>query len=67
MGFKTNPHNRCVANKTINVKQFTIVWYIKDKTISHMDENIVTRVFSELKEHYGDLSISRGKKHNSWE
>ena len=41
-GFKVNQYDRCVANKIINGKQCIIVWYVGDKNISHVDENIVT-------------------------
>ena len=37
IGFKVNIYDRCVANKTINGKHYTIVWYAKDEKISHVD------------------------------
>ena len=30
MGFEINPYDMCVANKTINDRQCTIVWYVDD-------------------------------------
>ena len=44
MGFKLNPYDACVANKTINGKQCTIVWYVDDNKISHVDANVVTEI-----------------------
>ena len=41
MGFKINPYNQCVANKEINGKQCTIVWYVDDMKVSHMEIEIV--------------------------
>jgi len=34
-GFKINEYDQCVANKTINGKQCTIVWHVDDLNI-HM-------------------------------
>ena len=38
LGFKVNPYNRCVANKDINGKQLTVVWYVNDLKVSHKDD-----------------------------
>ena len=35
MRFKINPNDPCVANKTVNGKQCTIIWYVDDLK-SHM-------------------------------
>ena len=64
MGFKLNPYDRCVANKTINGKQCTITWYVDDNKISHVDPKVVTTVLEAVKEHFGDLDISRGNEHD---
>ena len=29
-GFKVNPYDPCVANKTINGKQLSLVWHVDD-------------------------------------
>ena len=62
-GFKINPYDRCVANKIINGKQCTIVFYVDDNKISHVDPSVVTDVLNILKGHFGDLTITRGKQH----
>ena len=41
MGFKLNPYDRCVANKEINGKQCTIIWYVDDLKISHKSYNMI--------------------------
>ena len=64
MGFEINPYDRCVANKMINGKQCTIVWYVDDNKLSHEDPNVVTEVLEEIKKHFGDITISRGKNHD---
>ena len=30
IGFEMNPYDPCVANKTINGKQLTLVWHVND-------------------------------------
>ena len=64
MGFKLNPYDRCVANKTINGKQCTIAWYVDDNKLSHADPEVVSEVLREIKTHFGDLVVSRGDKHD---
>ena len=62
-GFETNPYDRCVANKTINGKQCTIIWYVEDNKISHEDPMVVSNVIKLVKEHFGELTVTRGNKH----
>ena len=62
IGFE-NPYELCVANKIINGKQFTIVWYVDDNKISHVDLAVVDSIIKELTKHFGELSITRGKEH----
>ena len=64
MGFKINPYDRCVANKIINGHQCTIVFYVNDNKISHRDPAVVTSVLNAISEQFGNLSISRGTKHD---
>ena len=63
-GFVINPYDRCVANKVINGKQCTIVFYVDDNKISHVDPDVVSEVLEILKGHFGDLTVTRGNKHN---
>ena len=37
LGFEINSYDKCVANKIINGKQCTIIFYIDDNKISHID------------------------------
>ena len=53
MGFELNPYNLCVANKIINRKQCTIVWYVDDNTISHADPYVVDSIIQELTKKIG--------------
>ena len=63
-GFEINPYDRCVANKQINGKQCTIVFYVDDNKISHVDSKVVDEIIDLLKSHFGALTVTRGKKHN---
>ena len=70
-GFEINPYDWCVANKTVNGKQLTIVWHVDDLKISHVDRDVVSDVISQLSDKYETtptglktpLTINRGKKH----
>ena len=62
-----------MANKTINGKQFTIVWHVDNLKISHESSNVVTSILSKLDKKYGQeivdgerakLSITREKIHD---
>ena len=63
-GFVLNPYDKCVANKEINGKQCTIFFYVDDNKISHEDPQVVTNVINILKGHFGELTVTRGKKHD---
>ena len=65
MGFNLNPYDTCVANKTINNKQCTIVWYVDDTKISHVDSIVVTKIIKAIEEKFGDMTVTRGKSHVS--
>ena len=64
MGFVINHYDRCVSNEMINLKQCTIVEYVDEKTLSHVNPNIVTEFFKEIKKYFGELVISRGDEHD---
>jgi hypothetical protein len=72
-GFEINPYDFCVANKTINGKQCTIVWHVDDLKISHVDPKVVTTILNLLDSKYGQeivggkrapLTVKRGKLHD---
>ena len=63
MGLNIHQYDIYMANNMINKKECTIVWYLDDNKISHVDETL-TQVLSELEEHFGYLVISRREKHN---
>jgi hypothetical protein len=72
-GFEINPYDFCVANKTIDHKQCTIVWHVDDLKISHKDPQVATKILNLLDGRYGQdivggeqaaLTINRGNIHD---
>ena len=63
LGFKINETDKCIANKMINGKQCTIVWYVDDNKLSHVDKNVVSDVIKSVEDFYGPLVTTRGRKH----
>ena len=69
IGYELNPYDSCIANKTINGSQHTIVWHVDDLKISHMDPNVNDEFVKWVDELYGDDEIgrvkaNRGKQHD---
>ena len=63
MGFILNPYDKCVANKMVNKSQCTVVWYVDDNKISHLDSKVVDDVLNKIERRFGKLTITRGKQH----
>ena len=55
IGFTLNPYDPCVANKTVEGKQLTVVWHVDDIKVSHRDHKVVTRMATWLKATYEQL------------
>ena len=64
MGFVINPYDRCVANKMVNGKQCTIVWYVDDAKVSHSEETVVRSVISDIEKHFGKMEATYGNTHD---
>jgi hypothetical protein len=47
----------------IDGKQCTILWYVDDNKLSHMSEGVLTDVIEKIKIRFGELVVSRGRKH----
>lgn len=56
MGFTLNPYDKCVANKITKGKQCTIVWYVDDVKVSHVDKAVVENVIKGLEEEFGSVN-----------
>ena len=62
MGFSLNPYDKCIANKIINGSQCTIVWYVDDAKISHIDESVIKNIVKCLENKFGKLNPTYGNK-----
>lgn len=63
-GFEMNPYDQCVANKMINGKQCTMLWYVDDLKISHIEGGVVEEIINLLNKRYrkeAPLTAMRGK------
>ncbi len=54
-GFKLNPYNGCVANKTVNGKQITICFHVDDCKISHESTKVVDESIDWLQAKYESI------------
>ena len=50
MGFELNPYDNCVANKMINGKQCTIIWWVNDNCIHHMSDGVLDMVIGKIQD-----------------
>ena len=62
-GFQLNPYEPCVANKNVNGKQLTIVWYVDDLKISHVEEGVVRQTIKLLEKQFGKMTTKYGTRH----
>ena len=56
-GLLINPYDRCISNSTIKYKQCTISWYVDNNKVSHIDEDVNTKVTEIMAEHFGNLTV----------
>ena len=63
MGFELNPYNNCVANKIIDGKQCTIIWWVDDNYISHISDGVLGMVIGKNEERFGKMAVTRGGEH----
>jgi len=55
-GFKLNDYDKCVANKTINGRQCTIICHVDDLKISHVEKIVVNHIIDKLNKRFGEHS-----------
>jgi len=64
---KLNLYNSLVANKTINRKECTVLWYCNNLKNSHMDEKVLEKIARKLDRKYSTkeapLTVNRGSVH----
>jgi len=59
MGFTLNSYDHCIANKLINGKQCTIVWYVDNNKISHVERQVVEDIIKKIEEHFPGLVVHK--------
>jgi Reverse transcriptase (RNA-dependent DNA polymerase) len=69
IGFKINPYDPCVANRTVNGKQHTVTWHVDDLKSSYEEPKVNDDFLKWLQEKYGDTKVApvkatRGKVHD---
>ena len=64
IGIELNPREEYITNEITNGKQCTIVVYVDDNEISHVDLEVVTSAIDEISKYFGALSLSRGNEHD---
>ena len=42
------------------------MWYVDDNKVSHMEAKVVKGLINNLKNDFGELVVTRGKKHKFW-
>ena len=60
MGFVLNPYDKCVANKMVNGKQCTVLWYVDDVKVSHVDRSVVENDITNLEQEFGNVNPTYG-------
>jgi hypothetical protein len=55
LGFVLNPYDNCVANKTIDGTQCTILWHVDDLKITHAKQEVIEDLIVTLNDRYGKL------------
>ena len=63
MNFELNSYDPCVANKTIDRSQCTIVWYVDKNKIPHAKRSIVTSMIKKIETRFGKMMVTRGNTH----
>ena len=69
IGFELNPHDPCVANRTINGKQLTLLWHVNNIKASHVESEVVTRMgkwLRTLTTHVSRIGPSTGNNSPSY-
>ncbi len=64
-GFKLNPYDQCVANKTIKGTQMTVCWHVDDLKVSHIDPHEIAKFGDWLSANHGVMvALHKGKVHD---
>ena len=62
IGFKVNPYNPCVVNKTVQGSQMAVIWHVDDLKVSHVKPEANTQFAEWMEGIYAEnLTVHRGK------
>jgi hypothetical protein len=67
LGFTLNPYDNCVANKTIDGTQCSVLWHVDDLQILHVNQAVLEDLVGMLNKQYGKLDpliVTRGDIHD---
>jgi hypothetical protein len=67
LGFEFNQYDKCVVNKMVNGKQYTIIRHVDDLMLTHVNQEVLEHIVSELSQKFGSedpLSVHRGDVHD---
>ena len=67
LGFKRNPYDWCVMNREIEGTKETVLFYLDDIKLSHVNEEVLLNTVKVLTARYGklkDLTVTRGDVHD---
>ena len=51
-GYELNEYDKCVAKKTINRKECTVVWYVDNNRASHVESKFIDNILEIIKKHF---------------
>ena len=55
MGYQRNKYDWCVMKKIVKGKQFTILWYVDNIKLLHVDSDILYSIISDIDIEYGKI------------
>ena len=61
-GYELNPYDKCVANKVINGKQYTIGWYVDDNIVGHKGIKVIDDLIGKIDARFPGLVVQKGPK-----
>ena len=60
MGFEINPYDACVTNMMVKC---TIVWYVDNLKVSHVEESVVRDILRRIEDKFGKMDSVIGPAH----
>ena len=67
LNFKVNPNEKCVAQKMADDKKCTIIWYVDDNKLPHVDRKVNDDILEKSKVTFCILLYNKVEIWSSWE